>query len=129
MFDLSWYYTLNHPFLTPPAWIFPPVWAFLYLTLLIALLIYGFKKSQYNKTWGYILFFTQLGLNICWSPVFFHFHNIGLGLAIIVLLVVLTFWNIVEFLRVSKTAGIILIPYFLWISFATYLNAGIFILN
>ena len=129
MFDLSWYYTLNRPFLAPPAWIFPPVWAFLYLTLLISLLIFGFKKSSYNKTWGYILFFSQLGLNLCWSPVFFCFHNIELALSIVVLLVVLTFWTIVEFIMVSKTAGFLLIPYLLWITFATYLNTGYLILN
>ena len=129
MFNLSWFYSLKRPFLSPPAWVFAPVWAILYLTILISFLIYGLKKSDYNKTWGYLLFFLQLILNLVWSPVFFHFHNISLALAIIVLLDVLTLCTIIEFIRISKTAGLLLIPYLLWIIFATYLNIRYLILN
>ena len=129
MFNLTWYNTLNQPALTPPAWIFPPVWAVLYLTIFVSFILFAFKKTNYSKAWGYILFFTQLFLNLCWTPVFFTFHNMSLALAIIGLMIVFVFWNIIEFIQVSKTSGLLLIPYFLWLIFAAYLNTGFMILN
>ena len=129
MFDLTWYNTLNQPPLTPPAAVFAPAWTILYLTIFVSFILYSVKKSSENKIWGYIIFFTQLALNLCWSPLFFIYHNIGMALAVLVIMDILVLITIFEFLKVSKTAGWLLIPYLLWIIFATYLNAGIFILN
>ena len=129
MFDLNWYYNLNHPPLTPPAWIFPPAWTFLYTTIFVSFILFTFKKTSKKKSFGFALFFLQLGLNLCWSPAFFLAHNIGLALVILVLLDILVLWTVTEFYKVSKTSAILFIPYFLWILFATYLNAGIHVLN
>jgi len=127
--NYTWYQTLIQPPLTPPAWLFPPVWTILYISMLVSLILYARKASFQNKTWGYVLFFTQLVLNLAWSPVFFGMKNIAFALAIVILLDILVLFNIIEFSKTSKTAGYILIPYFIWILFATYLNLGFLILN
>lgn len=129
MIDYSWYSALIQPPLAPPSWLFAPVWIILYISMAIALLLYSLKFSYERKAWGYILFFTQLLVNFAWTPAFFGVKNIGLALAIVILMDILVLFNIIEFSKVSKTAGRILIPYFIWILFATYLNAGYFVLN
>ena len=129
MFGMTWYKALTQPPLTPPAWVFPPMWSFLYILIFLALIIYVIKPTFKNKSWGFTLFFTQLILNFLWSPVFFYFHNIGMALAIVIIMDILATITIVEFLKISKTAGLILIPYLIWIVFATYINAGFFVLN
>lgn len=129
MFNFSWYQTLIQPPLAPPAWLFSPVWTILYISMIVALVLYIRKPSLLNKAWGYVLFFTQLLVNLAWTPAFFGMKNIGLALAIIVLLDILVLFNIFEFSKVSKSSGRILIPYLIWILFATYLNAGILVLN
>ena len=127
--NYTWYQTLNQPFLTPPALVFAPVWTILYITMLIALIFYAKSFKIESKTWGYTLFFLQFLVNFSWSPIFFGLQNIGLALAVVVLLDILVLWNIIIFYKNSKPAGIILIPYFLWILFATYLNFKFFVLN
>ena len=91
--------------------------------------LYARKAVLTNKTWGYVLFFTQILVNFAWTPAFFVAKNIGFALAIVVLLDILVLFNIIEFSKVSKTSAKILIPYFIWILFATYLNFGYFVLN
>lgn len=129
MISYSWYQNLNKPFLSPPAWVFAPVWTLLYIMMFASLLLYATKQTSRDKSWGIVLFFSQFILNLCWSPAFFMLQNIGLALIIVIILDILVLWNIVEFSKVSKPAGILLIPYFIWIVFATYLNSGFFILN
>lgn len=129
MFDLTWYNSLNHPPLTPPYWIFAPVWTVLYLSMFVSLVVYALKPSDYNKIKGYILFFAGLIINLCWSPAFFLFHNPTLALILILILDILVILNIKEFSKVSKKSVIFLLPYLIWILFATYLNAGIVFLN
>lgn len=127
--DYSWYNALNQPILKPPAWLFAPVWTILYISMGIALFLYARKYTIKSKAWGYVLFFTQLLVNLSWSPAFFGMKNIGLALALIILLDILVLFNIIEFFKISKSAARCLIPYFLWLLFATYLNFGYFILN
>ena len=129
MIDLTWYSTLNQPPLTPPSWIFAPAWTALYTMIFISLILFAVKKTGESKTFGYVLFFAQMLLNIVWSPVFFTFHKIGLALTVIILLDILVYFNIREFYNVSKKSAYFLIPYLIWLLFATYLNFGIFILN
>jgi Tryptophan-rich sensory protein (mitochondrial benzodiazepine receptor homolog) len=129
MFGTIWYKTLIQPPLTPPAWVFAPAWSFLYITIFLALFVYGIKPYFGSKSWGFALFFIQFLLNMCWSPVFFLMHNTGLALAIVVLMDILVILNIVEFYKVSVTAGNLMLPYIFWLLFATYLNAGFFVLN
>lgn len=129
MFDYSWLTTLNKPAFAPPAWVFSPVWTILYIMIFIALIVYAKKSVFLNKKWGFFIFFTQLIVNFAWTPIFFGLHNIGLALAVIILLDILVLFNIIEFFKVSKSSAYLLIPYFIWIIFATYLNLGYFILN
>ena len=129
MLNYSWFLTLNKPLLSPPAWVFAPVWTILYISMGIALFLYAQKYEYKSKTKGYVLFFTQLLINFAWTPVFFGLQNIALALIIIVLLDISILLTILEFTKISKAAGRLLIPYFIWTMFATYLNIGILFLN
>ena len=128
MFKSVWYYNLTKPPLAPPDWIFPPVWSILYFSMLVALLLYLFKPSQ-NKKSGYIYFIAQLFLNLLWAPVFFYLKNMFLALIVIILLDIFVILTIKSFYKVSKISSLILIPYLIWILFATYLNIGYLVLN
>ena len=128
MFKSAWYDNLQRPYLSPPDWIFLPVWSVLYFTMLIAILLYIFKPAE-NKEIGYVYFILQLIFNLLWTPAFFYMQNIILALVIIIFLDVFVFLTIKKFYSVSKLSGLILVPYFIWILFATYLNIGYLILN
>ena len=128
MFKSVWYYNLTKPPLAPPDWIFPPVWSTLYFSMLVALLLYLFKPSQ-NKKLGFIYFIAQLILNLLSTPSFFYLQNIVLALIVIILLDIFVILTIKSFYKVSKISGLILMPYLLWILFATYLNIGYLVLN
>jgi len=129
MIDYNWYNELTKPLLSPPAWIFTPVWAILYIMITASFLFYLTKSTIYNKSGGYVWFVIQILLNIIWSPVFFVMKNIGLALLVIVLMDVSVFMTIKHFYRMSKVAAYLLVPYFIWILFATYLNIAFFVLN
>jgi tryptophan-rich sensory protein len=88
-----------------------------------------FLKPSDEKTFGYVVFAIQLILNLAWSPVFFLMQNIPLALAIVLLLDMAIMLTILEFYSVSKISGLILIPYFIWSLFATYLTLGYLVLN
>lgn len=124
-----WYNELNKPALSPPSWIFSPVWLILYITILLALITFIVKPTWQKKSSGYSWFIIQMLLNLLWMPAFFILKNVGLALAIIILLDISVFLTIKSFYSVSKLASRLLIPYFIWILFATYLNAAYFILN
>lgn len=128
MFNSAWYNSLIKPFLAPPNWIFMPVWSVLYLTIFISLILYITKPAE-DKNLGYIYFAIQMMLNLIWSPVFFGMQNIAIALAIVIFLDIFVLLTILKFYSVSKISGLILIPYFLWILFATYLNLGYLLLN
>ena len=129
MYNTFWYDTLAKPFLTPPPEVFAPAWIILYIIIIVSLIIFTLTKTRKNKTIGYFYFLIQLLLNIAWTPVFFYMENIILALIIIILLDIFVFFTIKEFYKISYIAAGILIPYFIWIIFATYLNIGILILN
>lgn len=128
MFNSTWYKSLIKPPLAPPDWIFAPAWAFLYLTILVSFALYLVAKGE-NKKSGYLFFVIQMLLNVAWSPVFFGLQNIGFAFVIIILLDVFVYLTIRKFYSVSKLAGIILVPYLIWILYATYLNFGYLFLN
>lgn len=126
----TWYATLNKPSFAPPNWIFGPAWTTLYLLMGIAFYLILEQDQKKPKVKTAVRFFlVQLGLNFIWSPVFFGLRSPFLGLIIIILMwtmIVLTIW---KFYSLSKPAAYLLIPYILWVSFATMLNAAILILN
>ncbi len=128
MYNSIWYNNLIKPPMAPPNWLFAPVWGILYAMIAAALIIY-INKQGYGKKSGYIFFVIQLVLNFIWSPVFFGMQNMTLALVIVILMDIFVFLTFKKFYSVSKISGLLLIPYFLWILFATYLNAGYLFLN
>jgi len=126
----TWYASLKKPFFTPPSWVFAPVWVTLYALMGISLYVVWKKdigRRDVRRAVG--LFGIQLALNVLWSVVFFGMQSPLYGLVIIVLLWIALLATTVLFYRISKTAGILLVPYFLWGSFASVLNFSILVLN
>lgn len=126
----TWYAYLNKPPFSPPNWVFGPVWTTLYFLMGVsAFLIWrkGLKKKKVKRALGYFLL--QLLFNFLWSPVFFGLHSPILGLATIIILLALIVITIMSFYKISQVAAYLLVPYLLWVSFATVLNFSIVILN
>jgi tryptophan-rich sensory protein len=126
----TWYQFLTKPPLNPPNWVFGPVWTLLFACMGIsAYLVWQeglIKKSvKIALTW----FGIQFLFNVFWSFLFFGAQSPIAGLVCIGILWVLIICTIQLFMKVNKKAGFLLIPYLLWVSFATYLNTGIVILN
>lgn len=126
---MTWYNTLIKPTLNPPSWIFPPVWTILYLIILVSFILFVRSDSTQSKVLPLVFFFIQLVLNLSWSPIFFNFNNIKLALWVVCLLWIFLLGTIITFYPHSKLASLLLVPYLLWVSFATYLNAEILRLN
>ncbi len=125
----SWYSTLNKPSFNPPGWLFAPVWTTLYALMGIGLyLIYTSPKSEERNN-ALRIFSIQLALNFIWSFLFFFFEKPGLALIEIVMMWVSILMMIFYFRKVNTIAGNIQIPYLLWVSFASVLNASIWWLN
>ncbi|MFT6179697.1 MAG: tryptophan-rich sensory protein [Akkermansiaceae bacterium] len=125
-----WYSDLNKPPGTPPNWIFGPVWTTLYILIGISFaLIWHHFPDQIGKTRLTFFFFAQLILNLAWSPFFFGAHQITAALVVIILLWIFIALTTSEFAKSSKPAASLLIPYLLWVSYATYLNAAYAFLN
>jgi len=122
-----WYATLARPAWAPPNWLFPVVWTILYILIGISLFLV-WRKSLESKQ-ALVVFAVQLGLNLLWSLVFFGLHSIVGGLVIILMLWMAILANIIVFYRISKWAGLILLPYLVWVSIASYLNYSIYLLN
>jgi benzodiazapine receptor len=125
-----WYSAIEKPGFTPPNWIFGPVWTILYLLMGVAAFLVWQKGVQFRRVrialgW----FLVQLILNALWTPVFFGLHQIGWAFVVIVLLWAAIVVAMCCFSRVSKTAAVLLVPYLLWVSFATVLNGAIWRLN
>ncbi len=126
----GWYAGLVKPSFNPPNWIFAPVWTTLYVLMgLSAFLVYekGLKKNEVKKALG--VFAVQLVLNALWSIVFFGAHMILGAAVLIVVLWALIAASIWLFSRISKAAAYLLVPYILWVSFATVLNISLYVLN
>ena len=86
-------------------------------------------KSRFLQELGYIYFIAQLIFNLLWTPSFFYLKNIVLALIVVIFLDIFVVLAVKSFYKVSKISGLILIPYLIWILFATYLNIGYFVLN
>lgn len=126
--DTVWYQNLVKPSFTPNAEIFAPAWSVLYFLIFLSLIFFILTKKQ-GKLSGYIFFSFQILLNFLWYYVFFIRHNILLSFFVILLLLIFIVLNILSFYKVSKTAALLLIPYLLWVCFASVLNFGIMKLN
>ena len=126
----TWYATLNRPSLSPPNWIFGPVWTILYIIIGISLfLVWRNGLDKKGAKIALVIFLVQLVLNSLWSILFFGLQNPLFAFIEIIFLWIFILLMIISFYRISKVAGLILIPYILWVSFAGYLNFMIWILN
>ncbi|MDQ0638201.1 benzodiazapine receptor [Pedobacter sp. W3I1] len=126
----TWYPTLNKPSFNPPNWLFAPVWTTLYILIGIAAYLVWIKRDKivhFPRTVA--IYLIQLILNLGWSFIFFYLHEIGFALAEIILLLIIIVINASMFYKINKWAGLIFIPYFLWVTFASFLTYNIFILN
>lgn len=125
----TWYVTLNKPSFNPPNYLFAPVWTTLYVLMGISLFMILQATKSILKTQAIKAFSVQLVLNFCWSFLFFQFHTLGIALIEIIMLLCCILWMIFSFYKINKTAALLNIPYLLWVSFASILNASIYMLN
>ncbi|SBV97197.1 TspO/MBR family protein [uncultured Dysgonomonas sp.] len=124
----TWYPTLNKPEITPPNIAFPIAWSIIYLCIGISIGLILNSKER-NKKFLTSLFAVQLFLNFTWSISFFYLQNPLLGFINIILLDLAVLYYAFKCYPVQKVSGILFIPYILWLSLATYLNAYIVIYN
>jgi tryptophan-rich sensory protein len=124
-----WFGGLAKPFFMPPGWVFGVVWPVLYALLGIALALILAEPPSSRRRSALILFFSQLALNFAWSPVFFAAHAIRPALAIIVVMVGLAALAASQFRQIRLLAGLLILPYLLWLCFAAALNSAIGSLN
>jgi tryptophan-rich sensory protein len=123
----TWYASLIKPSFNPPSWLFAPVWTTLYFLMGISLyLIWEKGKKTINLV---KLFLFHLVLNSLWSIIFFGGKNIFLALIEIIALWAIILVLIVKFYKINKISAYLLIPYILWVSFASFLNYSLWILN
>lgn len=125
----GWYATLLKPSFSPPNWVFAPVWTTLFTLMGVALFLVIKKKPFTSVIPAILLFGLQLLANIAWSFLFFGLHSPLLGLVDILVLLILIVCTIVAFYKISKVAAYLLIPYVVWVSFATILNFYLWRLN
>jgi len=127
----NWYQTLDKPAFNPPNWVFGPVWTLLYILMGIALYLVWTSpvKQKQTKLIPYVWFGAQLVLNALWSIVFFGLHLTGLGIVVIFALLASILVTARLFWPISRTAAYLLIPYSMWVLFASMLNIAIATLN
>ncbi|MFH0906284.1 MAG: TspO/MBR family protein [archaeon] len=126
----TWYPSLIKPAIAPPNFLFPIVWTGLYILIGISLfLIWNTELRTPLKRISIVVFFLQLIVNILWSALFFAQKNIFYAFIAIIVLDILIILNIILFSRISKHASYLLIPYLLWVLFASVLNYYFLILN
>ncbi|GAB5051736.1 TspO/MBR family protein [Pediococcus ethanolidurans] len=124
------YNSLSLPPLAPPDYLFGIVWPLLYLLIAISgYLIFQSIAFKKEKATSYILFTIQLGLNFVWSIIFFGGNYYWIGVLIVILLNLVVLACLLQFYRVNRMASLLLMPYFIWILFATYLTIGVAVLN
>lgn len=127
---MSDYGLLNQPPLSPPGWLFPVVWTILYLLMGYAsyrVLTSGAESQKIHR--ALILYGAQLLLNFLWTPVFFGLEWRFVAFVILVALWVLIYLTMKAFSDIDDLAGTLLLPYILWVTFAAYLNLGVYLLN
>lgn len=124
----TWYAFLNKPIFSPPNWLFGPVWTILYTMIGISFYIIWINHKKENA-WALKFFLFHLFLNSIWSIIFFGVKNLGLAFIEIVIMWSTIVYMIIRFKKIDKWASYLLIPYLLWVSFATILNFSIWKLN
>ncbi len=125
----TWYAGLNKPSFNPPNWIFGPMWTTLYVLMGISFYLIWKLPISASRTQAIRIFIFQFILNFCWSIIFFSMHQIGWAFVEIIAMWVFILLTIIQFRKLSTLAAALLIPYLLWVSFASILNGSIWQLN
>jgi len=125
----TWYATLEKPSFNPPSWLFGPVWSILYLLIAISAGMICQNKFHPLRNKAIFIYLLQLILNLAWSFLFFYFQQPLWAFIEILLLGMMIGVTIILFYRINRIASYLLIPYFLWVSFASLLNFFLFWLN
>ena len=125
----AWYQALNQPALTPPNWIFAPVWSTLYAMMAVSVWLVWRELPKPGSKLAIGVFLFQLALNVSWSWQFFGRHEIGHALINILTLDFVVLATVFLFAKYSRIAAMMLVPYLMWISFASYLNFDFWRLN
>lgn len=120
---------IQKPPLSPPASLFPIVWTVLYILMGISAAMISLSPESRERSRSLNLFVIQLILNFFWSPVFFNAQAFGIALLILILLWFSVLWMILSFAEVNKLAAFLQLPYLLWLTFAAYMNYGVWYLN
>ena len=121
--------TVTQPPLSPPPLVFPIVWGILFALMGIGAARIYLAPPSLGRTRALRIFILQLLFNFFWSIIFFNLQAFGFALLWLAALWGLLLWMILSFARVEKTAALLQIPYLLWVTFALYLNAGVWVLN
>jgi len=125
----TWYKELAQPPWTPPPWLFGPVWTVLYVMMAVsAWLVWKCGDASTSRR-PLVLFGIQLVLNVAWSWLFFGMKSPGIALIEILVLLGAIALTMISFGKISRLAGLLLMPYIMWVMFATSLNAGFWWLN
>lgn len=125
----QWYASLLKPAWTPPSAVFAPVWTALYLLMGVAAWLVWRRLGFSGAAWSLSLFIVQLGLNACWSYLFFGAHRPLYALLDIVLLWLVILVTLVRFWKIVPASGALMLPYLLWVTFASALNFQLWRLN
>jgi tryptophan-rich sensory protein len=125
----DWYPTLIKPSWNPPSWVFGPVWTVLYAMMAVAAWLVSRQSGEVSVRGPILLFTAQLGLNLAWSAIFFGWQRPGAAFAEILALWLTIAATVLAFRRVHRAAAALLLPYWLWVSFAAALNGTIWRLN
>ena len=125
----AWYLALNKPSWNPPAWSFGPAWTLLYTLMAVAAFLVWKRGGFAAQRVPLALYGLQLGLNAAWTPIVFGAHALGLGLLTIGALWIAILLTLLIFRRIRPLAGALMLPYLLWVSFATALNFALWRMN
>ena len=128
----SWYKSLNQSPLTPPSWVFPIAWTILYALIIASGVVFLSATTTISagvRSVGFFYYCAAWVLNLSWSQIFFRYQRPDISFVIIMGMVAFIALNIRAFYPVSRIAAYLLVPYMLWVSFATYLNGYILFMN
>ena len=134
----TWFQTIEKPSFSPPNWLFGPVWTTLYVLMGVSLFLIWrattssttfLKDRRIRKMAAFIVFGTQLILNVLWSFLFFGLRSPQFAFVEIIILLISIVVTIVIFSKISKLAAVLMLPYAGWVTFASFLNLQIWLLN
>ncbi len=125
----TWYQSLSKSSLTPPAFVFPIIWPILYAMIAMSGWYLWQHRHQPQAKTALGFYSAQMVLNWAWSPLFFNFHLIAVSFYCLILITLLTLITILLTKNKFKFSSMMLIPYFIWLIFASYLNGVLWLLN